>query len=409
MRRALVAAVASLTVVAGGLAAAAPAMADNAVSPGDFGLHIPGIAAGDTPTVPYGSIRLWDSGVSWGKVQQSKSTYWWNGMDAAISTANTQKAQIMVVLGSTPTWAASNKKAGSYPNPGAASVPNMTVWKNWVTAVVKRYGPSIQAYQIWNEANLPTFFQGSPKQMADLTQAAYKIIKQYDPTGVVVAASTTMRLQSAYNKFYPKYLAALKKMHWPVDAFSIHSYPASTGTPAVRASYISQAIGTLKSAGAPATKPLWDTEINYGIAGPGAGNPHVDITGSQAAAWVATTFLDDQRLGVQRSYWYLWQNGNPLVGIQMSPGTAGAQGFATVQKWLADTQTACTTGAVDICNITGRFPAQVAWSEGAPGAFTVPSFATQECDATGACVPVAPGTPVTIGGMPEWFGTAQNS
>ena len=47
----------------------------------------------------------------------------------------------MYVLGSTPKWAASNTKQGTYPNKGAASNPkSIKDWKNWVTAVVKRYG-----------------------------------------------------------------------------------------------------------------------------------------------------------------------------------------------------------------------------------------------------------------------------
>ena len=76
----------------------------------------------------------------------------------------------LYVLGSTPTWAATNKKQGTYPNKGAASVPGMANWKDWVSAVVTRYAASIDSYQIWNEANLSTFFAGTPQQMADLTQ-----------------------------------------------------------------------------------------------------------------------------------------------------------------------------------------------------------------------------------------------
>lgn len=404
MRRALIAAVASVSLGFGMVGLAAPAMAAEPIPAVDFGLHIPGISTGTDPVTSYGAIRLWDSGVAWGQVNQAKGKYWWNGLDASIGNANKQGAQILYVLGSTPTWAASNKKQGNYPNKGAASMPSMAVWKSWVSAVVQRYGSSIESYQIWNEANLTTFWQGTPKQMAQLTQAAYKIIKAGDPTAKVVAASSTVRLTSAYNKFFPAYLKELKKVGWPVDVFSVHTYPAGPGTPATRAQLIGTVQASLKKAGAPA-KPLWDTEVNYGIAGPGGGNPHVTIDGAQAANWVADTYLDNNRLGVDRSYWYFWAPADPLLGIQMVDGTAGATGFQTVQNWLKDSYASCTTGAVNVCNLTGRFPAVVAWASTGAGAFTVPSFATTMCDALNSCTPVAPGSAITIGDGPKWFGT----
>jgi polysaccharide biosynthesis protein PslG len=404
MRRALIAAVASVSLGLGMVGLAAPAMAAEPVPATDFGLHIPDISTGTDPTTSYGSIRLWDAGVAWGQVNQAKGKFWWNGLDAAIGNANKQGAQILYVLGSTPTWSATNKKQGSYPNKGAASMPKMADWKAWVSAVVQRYGASIESYQIWNEANLSTFWQGTPKQMAQLTKEAYKIIKAGDPTAKVVAASSTVRLTSAYNKFFPAYLKELKKAGWPVDVYSVHTYPAGPGTPATRAQLISTVQASLKKAGAPA-KPLWDTEVNYGIAGPGGGNPHVSIDGLQAANWVADTYLDNQRLGVDRSYWYFWAPADPLLGIQMVDGTAGATGFQTVQNWLKDSYASCATGSVNVCNLTGRFPAVVAWASSGSAAYTVPDFATTMCDALNSCTPVAPGSAITIGDGPKWFGT----
>lgn len=404
MRRALIAAVASVSLGLGMVGIAAPAMAADPVPATDFGLHIPGISTGTDPNTSYGAIRLWDSGVAWGQVNQAKGKYWWNGLDASIGNANQQGAQILYVLGGTPTWSATNKKQGTYPNKGAASMPKMADWKAWVKAVVQRYGASIESYQIWNEANLSTFWQGTPKQMAQLTKEAYKIIKAGDPTAKVVAASSTVRLTSAYNKFFPAYMKELKKVGWPVDAYAVHTYPAGPGTPATRAQLITTVNNDIKKVGAPA-KPLWDTEVNYGIAGPGGGNPHVTIDGLQAANWVADTYLDNQRLGVDRSYWYFWAPSNPLLGIQMVDGSAGATGFQTVQGWLKDSYASCTTGSVNVCNLTGRFPAVVAWVDSGSAAYTVPDFATTMCDALNSCTPVAPGSAITIGDGPKWFGT----
>ena len=135
MRRALTAAVLTVALVASGASLAAPAVADSGGGPVtdvDFGMHIPQISQGEQATVNEGTVRLWDSGVTWGQVEQKKGKYWWNGLDAAIANANSQKVSTMYVLGSSPKWAARNPNQGRYPNKGAASTPDMKAWKSWV-------------------------------------------------------------------------------------------------------------------------------------------------------------------------------------------------------------------------------------------------------------------------------------
>lgn len=414
MRRTALAFAAATSLLVAGMAVVPSAQAANTSAGGpvdiaSFGMHVPAIAQGTLPSVPVGSIRLWDSGVAWGQVEQKDNKFWWDGLDRAIGSANTQNAQIMYVLGSTPKWAASNTKQGDYPNKGAASMPNLKAWKGWVQAVCTRYADSIESYQVWNEANLTTFWQGTPKQMAQLTSEAYKIIRKCDPTAKVVAASSTVRLQSAYKKFFPAYLKELKKLSWPIDVVSVHLYPAGTGTPGDRANYITQVKSDMKAAKVPASKPLWDTEINYGIKGPGSKYPHKSIGGSQAAAWVAQTYLDNIRLGVGRAYWYFWAPQSNLVGIQMNTGSPGAKGYQLVYEWLNGKYYTCTSGAVNTCAL-GDYatPQVIAWASKGSGTFTVPANVTRACDAMGSCVPAFPGDKVTIGSMPQWFGTAES-
>ena len=408
-RRSAVASIALITATAFGAGVvAAPAAS---AAPGDavsYGLHVPQIANGLVPSVPAGTIRLWDVGISWGKVQPSEKKFWWTGMDKAIANSNKINAKTLYVLGSTPTWAAKNKSQGTYPNKGAASMPSsMTLWKNWVTAVTKRYAASIDAYQIWNEANLQTFWMGTPDQMADLTNEAYKIIRKNDPTAQIVSASSTVRLTSAYEKFFPAYLKGLKKRGWPVTAYSVHLYPNSLGTPADRVAYIATVRQSLAAAGAPA-KPLWDTEVNYGLAGPGASNPKVNIDGDQAAAWVSQTYLDSARLGIDRTYWYSFTpTPYSLLGIQMIPGSAGALGYATTYGWMVGGSVTCATAAVNTCTIVKNgATSTVAWASTGSGSFVVPDGATNSVTAMNVSTPVTAGQSVTIGSMPTWFGAS---
>ena len=406
MLRALTAAVASVAIAGSTLLAATPASAEQPVPKEMFGMHVPFISQGANPGISYGSIRLWDSGVAWGQVQQKKKKFWWNGMNDSIARSNEQGVEVLYVLGSTPEWAASNKKEGKYPNKGAASMPKRSDWKKWVRTVVQRYGDSIGAYQIWNEANLKDFWQGSPKEMATLTADAYRIIKAYDPTATVVAASSTVRLEKAYKRFFPKYLKALKKKGWPIDAVAIHTYPDGRGTPADRVRYINQTKIDMAKVGVPARIQLWDTEVNYGIKGPGKIKGR-QITGGTAADWVAQTYLENLLLGVDRAYWYYWAPANNRIGITMQDGTTGAIGYQTVESWISGSYFSCETqGALNICQLRDNVnPEVVVWSTDSAGTYTVPAGVAWQCNTLNQCNPIAAGTALTIGSSPQWFGT----
>ena len=402
--RILVATAAAVALLAG--VTPAVAHAEAYVDDRNFGLHVPQLADGVVPTVSYGSVRLWDAGVSWGQVEQRRGQYWWVGLDHAVQAANAQNAQILYVLGSTPTWAASDRSQGTYPNRGAASNPRyLSDWRRWVTAVVTRYGPSIEAYQIWNEANLATFWQGTPRQLARLTLEAQRIIRRLDPTAEVVAASSTVRLRSAFDRFFPAYLRELRRVGWPVDVFAIHTYGPSTASPALRATYVRLARAELRDARAP-SRPLWDTEVNYGIKGPGSRYPDKDIGGTKAAIYVSQTYLDSVRLGLARTYWYSWSPRKNLLGITMNTGYPGATAYQATHGWLADALVDCRSKHVRICRIDrGGVLSMVAWtSTGHAGAVTVPYYATRTCDARNRCQAVVPGTRMQIGRMPRWFG-----
>lgn len=404
IRRAL-AGLACVAVVATLVTTAPVAHADSYVSQTEFGLHVPQIANGAVPSVDYGAIRLWDAGVSWGLVEQRRGKFWWAGLDRAIAAATTQGAQVLYVLGSTPTWAAANRSQGTYPNKGAASNPRrMTDWRRWVTAVVRRHGASIDAYQVWNEANLPTFWQGTPRQMARLTLEANKIINRLDPTAKVVAASSTVRLTSAFNRFFPAYLKELRRVGWPVDVFAIHTYGPSTATPAKRASYIAKARKELRAARAP-KRQLWDTEVNYGIKGPGNAYPDKDIGGRKAATYVAQTYLDSIRLGIATTFWYSWSAKTDLLGVTMTTGYPGATAFQVTRDWMVGGVADCRDRHVRTCRVT-RDGARslVAWtSSGSPGRVTVPAYATTMCTALNKCSSVRPGSRVLVGRMPVLF------
>ncbi len=354
-----------------------------------FGLHVKDAQNGVWPNIEFGSIRLWDNATAWANIETSKGVFNWTALDNSVANANKNgMTDILMVLSGTPAWATSQRNPTALPAPDASGVPsNMADWDNWVRAVATRYKGKIKIYQPWNEANLSTFFTGTPAQLADLTKRAYDIIKGIDPSATIVAPSTGTRLGGPFKKFYPAYLRELKSLGWPVDVWSAHTYPASLGDTNDRQVLANAWIDFLKAAGAP-NLPLWDTENNYGLGGPGPQNPEQDIEGAKAANWTAITYLDALRLGISRVYMYQWGPYNDLWGIQYNQGAAGAVAMDTLQEWIVGTtyrgckevnrKVTCTFGAQDGVN-------QIVYSEAGTKMFKAKKRYKQMCQLDGSC------------------------
>ena len=192
-----------------------------------------------------------DNDTAWANIETSKGVFNWTALDNAVATAESKGVtDILMVLAGTPAWATDQRNAAALPRPDASGVPrDMNDWNDWVRAVATRYKGRITSYQPWNEANLSTFFTGTPRQMADMTKSTYDIVRSIDPKATIVAPSTGTRLGGPFKKFYPAYLAELKKMNWPVDAWSAHTYPASLGDTNDRQELANSWISYLKAAG----------------------------------------------------------------------------------------------------------------------------------------------------------------
>jgi GH35 family endo-1,4-beta-xylanase len=354
-----------------------------------FGLHVNGAERGVWPTINFGSLRLWDNATSWTNIETSKGVFDWTNLDRAVSNANQNGVtDFLMVLSGTPTWATNQRNPISLPAPNASGVPaNMADWDDWVRAVATRYKGKITNYQPWNEANLKTFYTGTPAQMADLTKRAHDIIKSIDPSATIVSPSTGLRLNGALQRFYPKFLQELKARNWPVDVWSAHTYPNSLGTTNDRRELANKWIDLLKAAKAP-NLPLWDTENNYGLGGPGTDFPEQDIKGSKAASWTAVTYLDALRLGISRVYIYQWGPYNDLWGIQYKDGAPGAIAMNTLQKWIVGTTyKGCKEAKRKVtCKFrTSDGVNQIVYSETRKKKFKVAKRYKQMCQLDGTC------------------------
>jgi len=307
--------------------------------------------------------RLWDMKVAWRDVNPAPGVFDWSILDRRIAQVESWGGRPLLVLGLTPQWAAMDPNAGDPRwGAGSASLPaDLDAWTGYVRAVASRYGDRIGAYEVWNEANLKTFWAGTPEQMALLTALANQEIKKFSPNATVLAPSVTTRLKSGA-RFSARFLSEFG-VNPSFDAWAIHSYPAgdagvsfdgscnadpATGqTPddcvagksarlaarqrAEDVRYWQQAVvGTAMGISQSILDlPIWDTEVNYGLAGPGI-IPGVDWSAEQGAELIAYTFADSAVLGIDNTFWYQF-TATPysLLGVQMTPSTPRTLGAWT--------------------------------------------------------------------------------
>lgn len=331
---------AALALVGTAIAPAAQAV-DIAVPGSEFSLGLAPEVTG-SPGVPASYIRLWDMGMAWRDINPAPGVFNFSVMDQRIAQTEAAGAKPLVVLGLTPAWAAKDPSAGD-PRWGAgtASPPsNTSTFTAYVTAIMQRYGARIGAVEVWNEANLQTFWTGTPAEMANLTALANSAIKAISPNTQVIAASTTTRLASSVASFFGPYASALKSSGYPIDAWTIHTYPAGNQGPSDRYQDVLEWRGVLIEATqndpAALNKQVWDTEINYGLAGPGP-TPHSDFDANTSGQFVARTFVDSVRLGIDATFWYMWTASSySLLGVQMFNGTTTTIGaYNTTRSWLS--------------------------------------------------------------------------
>ena len=253
-----------------------------------------------------------------------------------MASARSHNARVLVVLGQTPRFHTSRPNAASYIAPGASAAPSLTAWKTYVAKVVRRYKGRGVDYQIWNEANVKGFWSGSTAQMTELTKTAAKIIRGNDSAATVVAPAMATRLigqRMGIRDFYSRRTGGFPMSHW-VDVVSLQLYPGPKERPEHSMDLLKAARSVLTSEGV--HKPIWNTEINYGLQ-IGGGGTAAKIATRRQAAYVARTYVLNAANGVKKVFWYAWDLqslANTKLTYASGSLTPAGTTYGVVRSWL---------------------------------------------------------------------------
>jgi polysaccharide biosynthesis protein PslG len=359
----------------------ASAVAQPVITASYFGSHLQGLS-GDGPAAfpqgPVGSLRLWDDGVSWREIETAPGVFDWTVLDAEMAKAREHGVSVLLVLGQTPTFHSTRPAARSTYGPGASAMPTQAAWAAYVRAVATRnrtvWG-GIASFQVWNEANVAGYWSGTPKQMATLTAWTRSALRSAGSSATLVAPALVTRLisQRAWSmKFFAQKVAG-KSVSAYVDALSFQLYPAANGSPESSMKLLAATKVMLAREGV--HKPIWNTEVNYGLSG--SSSVPAASTAKQVGNVLRTYVLNAEN-GVRRVYWYSWDllglSNTPLVQSDRVTLTPAGQAFGTARSWLLGTRPAgCSrdrNGTWSCSFLTATQTRRVVWNPS--GTRTVP-------------------------------------
>jgi len=255
-----------------------------------------------------------------------------------------------------PQWATGSPNPGTPPTTPQA----IAAWQGFLKGAVQRYGPNgsfwrahpglpkeaVNAWQIWNEPNLPKSFaqkgtgppklvKHAPKVYARLVEASDRAIGKADRHAKVVLAgllgnpNRTRQSKMSPEKFLNKFLRT-RRITEHFDAVGLHPY-----APSIK-SYeriVTKIRGVLRKGGA-GKKALWLDEVGWGSA-----QDRFSLNkGKRGQAKVlkkafALTLKNRGKWNVDHLYWFDWRDPQPRGPDQCSfCDSAGLLNFNRTRK-----------------------------------------------------------------------------
>jgi len=348
-----------------------------------FGLHIHNVERLPRwPDVPFAAWRLWDAEVAWRDLEPEKGRWQFDKLDALLKIAEDQKVRVLLTLGSTPQWASARPEEKCAYGKGCAAEPeNLVDWDAYVRAVVTRYKGRIEAYELWNEVHFSDhgdaydasgaayFYSGTAAAMVALARRARAIVQEVDPNAKLLSPS--FHVYGDWIKKLSLFLAIGGARY--TDVVSFHFYARD---PEDTLRTVAAVRRVLAAQGRP-EMPIWNTEVGYVLADGTRPFASGMALRSDLAAYVLRTFVLSAGAGLDRVYWYAWDNG--IMGLadrDGNPVEASDVAYQAAARWLTNRIVEKCSGdaAVWICALRhGAKQEWVLWRRGSVGLWTIPS------------------------------------
>ncbi len=160
----------------------------------------------------FGFVRV---DFTWDRMEPLRGQIRWDLMDPVVEEADAHGVRLVAILGFCPPWASSGPSA-YYPPRHARD------WKEFVSALVKRYRGRVRHWILWNEPNSSTFFRGSTDQfIQQVLIPGAEAAKAADPGCKIVGPDLAHLSGARWDTWLDKILAEAGSY---LDIISHHCY-----------------------------------------------------------------------------------------------------------------------------------------------------------------------------------------
>jgi hypothetical protein len=307
-----------------------------------FGMHIHRADAG-TPWPPFrfGSWRLWDANVGWASLEVQRGEWNFRRLDLYVSLAERMGVELLLPLALTPTWASARPQERSGYRLGNAAEPrDLNDWRNYVQRVGERYRGKIRYYEIWNEPSDKTFFTGTVETLVVLAAEAHRILKSIDPQIQVVSPAPAG--SGHHLKYLDDFFAKGGKA--VTDIVGYHFYVWNTAPEAMIP--VIREVRRIMARHGIGTRQLWNTETGYWIENTDGTKPNQAMVKGwrmldakvEAGAYLARAFVIGRGEGVNRFFWYSWDNLHAFGLREPTSGTPKpiTRAYDRIVEWMND-------------------------------------------------------------------------
>lgn len=262
-------------------------------------------------------IRMWGTGTTWHELQPREGRIDWRGnahgqrLDffAAHVRERSRDAAMLMTIGMTPPWAAPTGDNGACANSSfgeRSCLPpvDTEAWRKYVRQLAQRFdGGRIAIWEVWNEADVPMHWLGTPQQMVELVRIAAEETKKADPRSLMIGPNVTTNGLNFLNNF----LVAGGGKH--IDGISMHAYLGfGSGVAMTRLRNLRE---TLRSHGL--ALPIWNTESNTACGGDPDASTMALCERTHEETVLQAAILQAAQ-GIENFTFYTWEGAETEVG-----------------------------------------------------------------------------------------------
>ncbi len=265
----------------------------------------------------------------WDVIEAQRGTFTFGPHDSVVAQDRTYGLNIVGILWATPTWAGEpisgvqktspavlppGYPARSLQNAGdpATAVPrNLNLawdnpenyWGQYVYKVVSHYKElGVHTWEVWNEPDMPGYWNGTSQNYTRLLQVAYLAAKAADPQATILFGGQAYWFNPG---FHVAVLDQLKNApgaaayNYYFDVMSLHLYSTAESLyeiPAQMRQTITDRVGY---------HPLWLTEAGVPLWGENGRLPYLwSATPAEAAAFTLESYALARAAGVERYFFF---------------------------------------------------------------------------------------------------------